>query len=277
MRAKGGLTMAKRNSVILAALAGVLGMAGASYATISTKIMPLGDSLTQGWVLNNNYFMPYRYEFYKDLTAANANFVFVGSDSSYQSAFGDPSQGVLPDAQKFHDGYGGYTIDDIHNNVDTFITASTPDSILLHIGTNDFWTYNETAAVAAGKLDSLVARIFQDSPNVHLYLASIVPVGLDNSSTTFVQSELYDQMIQNTIVPKYKGLGDNITFVDINSAFLNGNGTGNTALYDGIHPTKAGAIVMGDVFAQAVAGVPEPASALLLAAGAAGLLARRRR
>jgi PEP-CTERM motif-containing protein len=72
------------------------------------------------------------------------------------------------------------------------------------------------------------------------------------------------------IVTKYRGLGDDLSLVDMHAAL---NTT--TDLSDGVHPTAAGFQKMADTWYAAVA--PEPSAMALLGAGAGLLLGRRRR
>lgn len=105
----------------------------------AVRIMPLGDSITEGTTDGVNNLPPpgqrvsYRRKLYNDLVAtANGryNIDFVGSLSEGSSAnpqIGDPN----------HEGHGGLTSADIANGITGWLNTDPPDIILLHIGTND--------------------------------------------------------------------------------------------------------------------------------------------
>src|ERR1035437_990497 len=100
-----------------------------------TRIMPLGDSITQGCCSTTEG--GYRTKLYADLTAPASGFNvdFVGTLSDVNA---NP---LLPDHD--HEGHGGYHIETIRNNIAFWSKkVEDPDVILLHIGTNDFWAGN---------------------------------------------------------------------------------------------------------------------------------------
>src|SRR5829696_4807622 len=100
--------------VVLAAL-----IAGAT----STRIMPLGDSLTDGYNVPGGY----RISLEDRLVTAERSFDFVGSRQNGPSSLAD----------KDHEGWIGYTIDEIRAQVPTWFAASPADVVLLMAGTND--------------------------------------------------------------------------------------------------------------------------------------------
>jgi len=94
-------------------------------------IMPLGDSITEGWETisvppeNMN---GYRKELFNHLTTSGYDIDFVGSLEN----------GSFVDTH--HEGHGGWTDGQIADNVYTFLNGNPADIVLLHIGTNQLST-----------------------------------------------------------------------------------------------------------------------------------------
>ena len=103
------------------------------------RILPLGDSITQG----DKDHRSYRYSLWVRLIAAGISFDFVGSMNS--NFFGNP---VWPDynGQSFdrdHEGHWGWQADQILNGhpltegkeyLSAWLEEYTPDIVLLHLG-----------------------------------------------------------------------------------------------------------------------------------------------
>lgn len=126
----------------------------------AVRIMPLGDSITQGvWYddtlsqcndgspdyLGNcpasGVRVSYRQKLYNDLEALSANYTvnMVGSLSNGSVA------GLT---QPNHEGHPAYTAAQIASGVNTYLGNNPPDIILLHIGTNNFYSTGITQNTA---------------------------------------------------------------------------------------------------------------------------------
>jgi lysophospholipase L1-like esterase len=250
--------------------AGLLSMSAVSANAAATTYMPVGDSITEGKFVIGGYRLPLQ----NKLTAGGFSFDFVGkeddgapaNDTGFSTGMSDPN----------HEGYGSFRVDETLNggseeghtapSIASTLTTYHPNVVLLMIGTNDI-LQGRDPATSAGTLDSLVGAIFANDAGVHLLLASITPLSDANADARAVA---YNSAIP-AIITKYKGMSDNITFVDMHAAL---NTT--TDLSDGIHPTAAGFQKMADAW-YAAATVPEPTSMSLLAVASVGLMARRRK
>src|SRR4051812_31338835 len=97
------------------------------------KIMPLGDSITEGFGdgFPNKKFRGYRGHLYQMLVDAGFAVDFVGSIP----------EGDIPDPD--HEGHGGHTALKLIHDPDTnkgvfqWLRDASPDVVLLHIGTNN--------------------------------------------------------------------------------------------------------------------------------------------
>ncbi len=98
----------------------------ADSAYSQVRIMPLGDSITEG-VLGSSDDTGYRRALYLSLTAAGHSVNFVGSLAN----------GTPTDFDRDHEGHSGWRADQIRNNISSWLTTNPADIILLHIGTND--------------------------------------------------------------------------------------------------------------------------------------------
>jgi len=103
-----------------------------SAAGATTRIMPLGDSITKGASSGvvpdeEQYYVSYRKELWDKLTAAGYEVDFVGSQQSGGAAD--------PDFDPDHEGHGGKRDDWIADRLDGWLTDYQPDVVLLHIGT----------------------------------------------------------------------------------------------------------------------------------------------
>ena len=121
----------------------------ASAAVAANRIMPLGDSITQGissGVADEAFQVSYRKALYDKLKAAGYvvnDEIFVGTLFSGES---------VPDFDPDHDGHSGWQADEIVNGksgfpvddkLDQWLDAEKPNIVLLHIGTNDISNNNE--------------------------------------------------------------------------------------------------------------------------------------
>ena len=182
------------------------------------RVMPLGDSITQGTPIPGGYRAP----LYELLTHAGFDVDFVGNQT-------DNGVASLPDSN--HEGHPGYFISQIDTNWPTWIsTIADPDVILLLIGTNDYG-WNQPAG-EINRLDQLISDIAASRPLARLIVANLL-LRTDNASV--------DQAIQTDfnpyvpgIVSQHQALGQRVFFTDLRSA------VGASDLYDGVHPNQSG-------------------------------------
>jgi lysophospholipase L1-like esterase len=107
------------------------------------KIMPLGDSITRG-VAGSTDGTGYRLDLYLNLTGtgySSGDLDFVGS---LEDGIGTPA-----DFPRNHEGHGGWTANQIRDNVYNWLNNNPADIVLLHIGTNDITGGQPTAGIVA--------------------------------------------------------------------------------------------------------------------------------
>ena len=116
---------------------------------VDQKIMPLGDSITQGaewlgstgnWLGGDENVIGYRESLYDSLNSEGYTFDFVGSLSHGISIFDDHE----------HEGHGGWTAAQIaygklgNGGVQAWLEANPADIVLLHAGTNELSSTDES-------------------------------------------------------------------------------------------------------------------------------------
>ena len=230
-------------------------------ATAQVKIMPMGDSITVGVDYLTQTVGGYRDPLYHDLTAAGLSFTFVGTTNT------SPTSTLTAAGDSYHNGYGGWHIQDLNNNLDGvanpicggdsnqggyFLTgghgtgraAVTPDIILLHIGTNDLLQGSTT--IDQDLLD-LVTHIHALSPNSIILIAGVIPI---NSSGFTASVNAYNSYIKNHLVPSLYYL----RYVEQNASFLNPDGTVDGSLLgaDLVHPNRFGYPILAQNWASAI-------------------------
>ena len=196
--------------------------------------MPLGDSITWDWHYNDSRTDAQRhgyrnYLWYK-LQAANEDVDFVGSRNN--------GGAVTPSFDGDNEGYTGYTTHQIADLVYSKLQQTSPDVILLHIGTNDSMYSSPTDM--SGLID-ILNKIDTYEKNYHTHitvvLARIIPLPKKGSWVPTFNASL-DSMAANRI-----SNGDDIKVVNMNTI--------NT-LIDGIHPTDGGYQNMATIWFNAI-------------------------
>lgn len=191
---------------------------------VTIKIMPLGDSITDGFNVPGGY----RIKLWKNITSNGQLVDFVGSMNNGPSDLGD----------KNHEGHSGWTISQIDTNINTWMDSYKPQIVLLHIGTNDM--YNTTSGPPE-RLSTLIDKICAKLPTGgKLYVSNIIPFPRQSS---FVSA--YNSKIPG-IVQQKASAGKPVYFVDMFSAISDSD------LADGIHPNATGYNKMADVWYNAI-------------------------
>jgi len=220
------------------------------------NIWPLGDSITYGQGAAGGY----RGTLYTNLTARGCSFNLVGTLTS------NPSTLLTATGQTHHDGHSGYSITNatdisgtprsgIYEGVVSWHSSiNPPDVILLLIGINDL-NIGYKVDTAPERLDLLVTRLFGYYPNTRLLIASLPDADQNNpyrhSATNNLAAAVsnYNAGIVS-IVASHRAMGQNITFVDIHAGLTLAD------LGDGLHPSAAGYVKMGNIWADAVVAAP---------------------
>ncbi len=154
----------------VAGLAPVAASANTGATTI--RVMPLGDSITNGFVVPGGY----RTQLWTRTVQTDGDAIdYVGSLTSGPATLGDQN----------HEGHTGWCIDglpcgkanDMLAFIDGWLAAAQPNIILLHAGTNDI-NDGFTGAQTAAHMDSLLGKIFADEPTVDVIVAEIIPMAV---------------------------------------------------------------------------------------------------
>ncbi|MGI5238136.1 ricin-type beta-trefoil lectin domain protein [Dactylosporangium sp. CA-139066] len=227
-------------SIVRRLAAGALGVALAAGFTLAlqapasaesnggVKIMPLGDSITDGYNVPGGY----RIQLWQRLAAGGYLTDFVGSGSNGPSNLGDHD----------HEGHSGWRIDQIDANIVGWLQAYAPRTILLHIGTNDM-NQNYDIANAPARLSALIDKIRANDPTVELFVAQITP---ESDPTLESRVQAYNAAIPGIVAQK----GSHTHLVDMHSAITTAD------LADGVHPNAGGYNKMGDRWFSALQSFP---------------------
>ncbi len=226
--------------------------------TTPVKIMPVGDSITQGSASGADtenperddplYWTSYRKDLWDSLLAAGANVDFVGSQQHGSGA------GVF---DYDHEGHGGFSAYDVaygdpsrpgEHSISQWLSDQDPDVVLLHIGTNDL---TESAQDVASILDLIKAY----SEDVTVVLARIInrecstPPCADYLTTSAFNANLA------TMAQARIDAGDKIILVDQETGAqppmvytLQPEGD----MWDHLHPYKTGYAKMAGVWLSAL-------------------------
>ena len=194
------------------------------------KIMALGDSITGSpgcW----------RALLWQMLPAAQVD--FVGTL---------PPQGCGFTYDGENEGHGGALVTTVANSDQLvgWLSATTPDVVMMHFGTNDVWSNIAPDTILAA-YTRLVGQMRASKPTMKILVAQIIPM---NPSTC---TECAQRVVAlNAVIPAWAaGLSTSaspITVVDQFTGFDDATDT-----YDGVHPNDAGNVKLANKWYPAVA------------------------
>ena len=221
-------------------------VAFAPAVTASVRIMPLGDSITQGDDRHNSYRRP----LWQKLRQASFDVDFVGT---FNTQFGG-GRPPMPDFDLDHQGEWGREAFAVLPKVQGYAEAVKPDIVLLHLGTNDIRSTRSTVAETLVTLSEIIDVLRRVNPSVTILLASIIPAGdLHAANLQALAAEIPALAIRKTTA------ASKVVLVDQNTGF-----DGKLDTYDGVHPNEGGEEKMAQKWFAALqpilsgGGVPAP-------------------
>ncbi|HEY5749433.1 MAG TPA: GDSL-type esterase/lipase family protein [Chryseolinea sp.] len=198
------------------------------------RIMPLGNSITQGNVSN----MSYRYTLWKMLIDDNIAFDFVGSQSTnYQGNNPGYADYKGKTFDRDSEGHWGFRADELAAGLPVWLTGKMPDIALVHCGTNDMYQ-RQTVQSTADDIRNIIHILRSVNPSIKILLAKIIPmsppapadavgIGVDilalNKQIQAISQEEDTQASPIYLVDQYSGFNVNTDL-----------------LVDGIHPNAKG-------------------------------------
>ncbi|MDI6098882.1 ricin-type beta-trefoil lectin domain protein [Actinoplanes sp. NEAU-A12] len=205
--------------------------AAAAESNGGVRIMPLGDSITEGTQVPGGY----RIGLWRRLAAAGYRNDFVGTQFNGPAALGDHD----------HEGHPGWRIDQVDANITGWMRTAAPRTVLLHLGTNDI-LQNHNVAGAPGRLSALIDRITAASPAADVFVATIIPLASPGQAAA---ARTFNAAVPGIVRSKVSS-GKRVHLVDMHAALTTAD------LIDGVHPTAGGYDKMAAVWYAALRSVP---------------------
>lgn len=220
-------------AALLLAVGAFTGARAAAHAESNggVRVMPLGDSITDGITVPGGYRIGLWQRFARDGYKVD----FVGSLSNGPATLGDHD----------HEGHSGWRIDQIDANVAGWLRTYTPHTVLLHIGTNDV-IQNHDLANAPARLSALIDHITASTPAAEVFVATIIPLA---GSAQEANVRAFNAAIPG-IVQSKAAAGEHVHLVDMHAAVTTAD------LADGVHPNAAGYDKMAATWYAALKSVP---------------------
>ncbi len=131
---------------------------------VVARVMPLGDSITASSVGLPSY----RYFLWHLAVNNGYRINFVGSLRGVLR--GPPANA---DFDMDHEGHGGLTADEFLPGIDQWATDSSPDIVLLHIGTNDLYQ-RQGVQSTINNIGSIIDRLRTVNPNIRILVAQLI-------------------------------------------------------------------------------------------------------
>jgi lysophospholipase L1-like esterase len=208
------------------------------------KIMPLGDSITdgidstQGYASNGGY----RLELFRLAVTAGHDITFVGTQPP-NGPTGNVAGQPFP---RNHEGISGNTIAQVAARIDGELVANPPNIVLLQIGTNNL--YQGMAADIPGQLASLLDQITSGAPDALVVVAQITPLGgqFPNNGVDEYNATIPGIVQERVSAGKHMIVVDQFTRIASTPNFV------TALLPDNIHPNAAGYAIMGETWYGAI-------------------------
>ncbi|MEU7913576.1 cellulose binding domain-containing protein [Microbispora bryophytorum] len=214
-------------SAAMAALLVVLGLLVARPAEAATvRIMPLGDSITGSpgcW----------RALLWNKLQ--NGGFTDVDMVGTL------PAQGCGVPYDGDNEGHGGYLVTNVadQNQLPGWLSATRPDIVMMHFGTNDVWSNKPTGTILAA-YGTLVDQMRASNPNMKILVAQIIPMNPSTCPECAQRAVALNSAIPGWAAAKTTTASP-IVVVDQWTGFSTSADT-----YDGVHPDDSGNQKMAD-------------------------------
>jgi lysophospholipase L1-like esterase/chitodextrinase len=220
-------------ATLATALALTVAVAPAANAATPVRIMTLGDSITGSpgcWraLLWNRL-----------QTNGFTNIDMVGT-------LGPQGCGVPYDGE--NEGHGGALVTAVadQNQLVGWLSATLPDIVLMHFGTNDVWSNRSTDVILAA-YSKLVDQMRASNANMRILVAKIIPMNPSTCPECGARVVALDNAIPNWAAGKTTAQSP-ITVVDEWTGFNTATDTG-----DGVHPNATGDQKMSDKWYPALA------------------------
>ena len=200
------------------------------------KIMPLGDSITEGWNGTEGV-GGYRTSLYSDLVNNGFHVDFVGSQKNGTGLDND------------NEGHVAYSTAEIMDDVTGWLMSNPADVVLLHIGTNDIQTTQNVSLIVTkveGILDNIDQWGSNNGRNVTVVIARIILRSDSVSWNTTTKS--YNDALQAMVSTRIAN-GHRLIMVDMEHALTYPT---DLIIADGVHPTPIGYEKMATVWYNAL-------------------------
>lgn len=202
------------------------------------RIMPLGDSITQGPADSDSYRRP----LWKLLKKNNPRIDFVGSlKTNYPY-----TRSAHSDFDVDHEGHWGWRAGEVLAKIGGWAEQATPDIVLVHLGTNDIQKQKNEDTVE--ELRQIIIALRKQNPRIKIFLAQLIPIAgkTANMRIREFNALLHDMARSITtgnspvhIVNQYEGFD---AFKDT---------------YDGVHPNESGIEKMAQKWHKALMTISE--------------------
>jgi lysophospholipase L1-like esterase len=202
---------------------------GRARTTANVRIMPLGDSITDG---HHAYPGGYRVALRQLLAADGHTVDFVGSLTN----------GPAELDSRNHEGHSGRRIHHLDAHIRTWLRHSAPHTVLLLIGTNDM-NESDDAARAPERLARLIDHIREPRTTGDVFVGTIPP---QSDPVQERRVRVYNAALTEVVAAK----GPRVHLVTIHDALTTAD------LADDKHPSRAGHEKIARMWHEALRSVP---------------------
>ena len=215
------------------------------------KVMPLGDSITDGFNVAGGYRNTLEAKILADGISANVDFVGSSNKGTGYDNDNEGHSGWSIEAISSSDDIEGKGRKGLMTNIDGWMKTYAPDIVLLQIGTNDILSQYKLSE-AQTRLGTLVDKILAglaDGGKVYIAKIPYISISANYNKTGITDQTVMDGQVDEfnkavEAVAQAKGL----TVVDVNGTLA------LTDLSDGIHPNSSGYEKLGNLWYNTIIG-----------------------
>jgi len=197
-----------------------------------TKILPLGDSITEGLGDSRSY----RFPLTNSLDATSCNYQMVGRLTTNRAGTFTSN----------HEGYSGHSVEfflDARSNnpgIEAIIADADPDVVLIHLGSNDM-NRSQSIISTIDELELLAGRIWAANSAISIYVANVIPwYGISNNPSIEASVTQLGPAIRDWVRDTDD---DRLHLVQVKTGYQQ-----SFMLADGIHPNDDGDAHIANAF-----------------------------